>query len=76
MRITVSATGNLNSIWNLLADIETSKAPMQLGDCRISSKKADGSDELTLQLTVNTLFFSPPQSTTKPAVAKPSAGEV
>ncbi len=76
MKITVSATGNLDSIWHLLADIETSKSPMQLGDCRISSKKADGSEELTLQLTVNTLFFSPPQSTTKPAAAKPPAGEV
>jgi hypothetical protein len=76
MRITVSATGNLDSIWHLLADIETSKAPMQLGDCRISSKKADGSEELTLQLTVNTLIFSPPQATTKPAAGKPTAGEV
>ncbi|MGN6368722.1 MAG: type II secretion system protein GspM [Phycisphaerae bacterium] len=74
MRVTVTGTGNLDSIWHLLADIETAKAPIQIGDCRISSKKADGSDELTLQLSVNTLFFAPPQSTTKP-FARNAAGE-
>jgi hypothetical protein len=67
MRVTITGTGNLDSIWHLLADIETSKAPLQITDCRISSKKADGSDELTLQLTVGTLIFSPPQAASRPA---------
>ena len=76
MRITIAGSGNLSSIWRLLADIETSKLPIQIGDCHISSKKADGSDDLTVQLTVNTLIFSPLQSTTKPSDKKTnSAGD-
>ncbi|HUO07385.1 MAG TPA: GspMb/PilO family protein [Phycisphaerae bacterium] len=73
MRITITGSGNMSSIWRLLADIETSRLPIQISDCRISSKKADGSDDLSVQLTVNTLIFSPLQSTTKPNDKKPNA---
>jgi hypothetical protein len=73
MRVTVTGSGNLSSIYRLLGDVETSHLPVQISDCRITSKKADGTDELSIQLTVNTLIFSPAQTTTKPSTGKTAA---
>lgn len=67
MRLTITGSGNLASIWRFIADIETSKYPLQIRDLHLASKKADGSDDLSVQLTVNTLIFSPPETTTKPS---------
>jgi hypothetical protein len=75
MRITVTGNGTITNISHLIFDIETSKLPVQISDCRIFSKKADGSDDLDFQLSVSTLIFAPPQSTTKPA-ARPTGGSV
>jgi len=66
MRLSITGSGSMASISGFLANIETSHLPLQVGDFHLSSKKP-GTDDLSVQLTVNALIFSPVQATTKPA---------
>jgi hypothetical protein len=71
-QIRVSATGVSTSarIARLLWSIETADFPMQINELRLSSRK-DGVDDLSLQLSVTTIAFSPqPAKVVKKALPK------
>jgi hypothetical protein len=61
----VSGTGSMPTITRLLWFLETSTIPMRVGDVSIKPRK-EGSDDLTVDLTISTLAMPPTSQTQKP----------
>ncbi len=54
----VQGTGSMLSISNMLWSLETAKIPVRLNDLQITPRK-EGTDDLTVQLTISTLCLPP-----------------
>jgi hypothetical protein len=73
IHITVTVTGNMSGLAHWLWDLETTQLPMKIGDVRLSARK-EGTDDLSLQASVNTLVFAPlPPKATANSAAKGAA---
>ena len=63
-----TGTGRTPAVGHLLSDIETANIPVRLTDVHVAPKK-EGTDELTIQLSISTLTLRPPAN----AAPKPPA---
>lgn len=66
----VTGNGTMFSLSRLLHSVETAKIPVRLNDLQIAPRK-EGTDDLTMQISVSTLALMP--ETAKPAGAVSSA---
>ena len=68
----VTANGGMAAVAGFLWRVESAKLPLRIKDVQIGGR--EGSDDLSLQMQVSTLYLAPP-STKAPAAAKPTEEE-
>lgn len=73
----VSGTGTMATAAQFLWHIETTTIPMRVIALDLNSRKDDGTDDLSLNLTVSTICLAPPAkpAPSRPAVAVAVGGE-
>jgi hypothetical protein len=65
MTIRATANGNMEQIARFMWHFETSTVPVSINDMTISSRK-DGQDDLSLQMTISTIYLAPETETPTP----------
>jgi hypothetical protein len=63
-----AGTGPMNAVARFLWRLETSKVPIRIKELQLGSRK-EGTDDLTLQLRLSTLYQAPEPPAPSPAVA-------
>jgi len=71
--IRATATGNQESIGRFVYRIQTADIPLRISDIQVNARK-EGTDDLTLQLSVSTIALAPVETKPRPGGARPAAG--
>ncbi len=69
-----SGTGSMSAVSRFLWHIETTKLPLRVEQLQVGARK-EGTDALSLQLRVSTLYLAPDEQQTRETKLKPSPVE-